>query len=219
MKLLFILFNNDRKNNSVLLFCAVYCCFLLLVRAKITDSIYLFFLVRNLFLAAIPYTLIIYLKNYLVLQQNKIYTIVLLFCWLLFLPNSFYIITDIIHITKSSETTKWLDLIIVSSFAIIGFVMGLLSLSKFESLIGTLLSPHKIRILIPIICFLCGLGIYLGRIQRYNSWDIISNPIRLIVNITAIITSSELLLFSFNFGLFIYIFYQICKYMFANRQL
>jgi len=219
MKLLLTLFNNDKKNNSVLLFCVIYCCFLLLVRAKITNSIYLFFLVRNLILAAIPYLLIIYLKNYLVRQQNKIYTIILLSGWLLFLPNSFYIITDLIHITKSAETMRWLDLIIVSSFAIIGFIMGLLSLLKFENLIGRLLSPDKIQILIPLISFLCGIGIYLGRVQRYNSWDIISNPIKLTMGVLAIVTSSELLLFSFNFGLFIYIFHQICKYLFVNKHL
>lgn len=97
--------------------------------------------------------------------------------------------------------------------------MGLLSLSKFEILISRLLNPNKVQILIPIISLLCGVGIYLGRIQRYNSWDIIGNPIKLIINVIAIGTSTELLLFSFNFGLFIYILYQIYKYLFISKNL
>jgi len=217
MELLFRLYNNDRKNNSTLLVCAAYCCFLLLVRAKITNSIYLFFLIWNLFLAAIPYALILYLKNYPVHQRNRIWTVVLLCGWLLFLPNSFYIITDLIHLEKSAEATKWFDLIIVSSFASVCFIMGILSLSEFENIAAGRLSLTKLRILIIIICFLCGMGIYLGRVQRYNSWDIIGNPIELLIDMATIVTSAKILAFAFNFGLFIYIFYQIRNYLFNTK--
>ena len=57
MNLILKLFNQNKKANQLLLLYGLYCISLLLVRAKITNSIYLFFLIWNLFLAIIPYAI------------------------------------------------------------------------------------------------------------------------------------------------------------------
>lgn len=211
MQLFIKLFNNNRKINSVLLLFTFYCLILLIVRVKLTHSIYLFFLVWNLFLAFVPYFFISYLKTAISFQKSKIKTLLLLLAWLLFLPNSFYILTDLIHLSQSNNHLMWFDLVVFSSYALIGFVIGIISLLEFENILINYTSSLIISILMPFICFLCGIGIYLGRILRYNSWDILSNPTELFTDILSSLLSVHALLFSFYFGVYIYLFYSLKK--------
>nr|WP_315152352.1 DUF1361 domain-containing protein [uncultured Flavobacterium sp.] len=211
MQLIIKLFNSNRKINSVLFLFTIYCLLLLIVRAKLTNTIFLFFLVWNLFLAFVPYFFISYLKTQITVQKSKIKTLSLLFIWLLFLPNSFYILTDLIHLSQSSSHLFWFDLVAISSYALIGFTLGIVSLIEFENIIKTYTSNLITNFIMPIICFLCGIGIYLGRILRYNSWDIISNPLELLRATFVSLSSAHALLFSFYFGVYIYLFLSLKK--------
>jgi uncharacterized membrane protein len=123
MKQLINLFNSNKPNNTVITIMALYSLSLLLIRAKLTQNIFLFFLIWNLFLAAIPYFIILYLKVNVLKSKIKIY--ILLFVWLIFLPNAFYIITDLKHLSHSHHSTFWFDLSVIASFAILGFFLGL----------------------------------------------------------------------------------------------
>jgi uncharacterized membrane protein len=212
MQFIIKLFNSNRRINSLLLLFTIYCFLLLAIRVKLTHSIYLFFLVWNLFLAFVPYFFISYLKTQISLQKSKIKTLLLLFAWLLFLPNSFYILTDLIHLSQSSDHLVWFDLVVFSSYALIGFTIGIISLIEFENIIKNYASPLITNLIMPSICFLCGIGIYLGRILRYNSWDILSNPIALVSDILTSLLSIHALLFSFYFGVYIYLFYFFKKF-------
>ncbi|PVX47255.1 putative membrane protein [Flavobacterium sp. 103] len=212
MQLIIRLFNSNRKTNSILLLFTTYSLILLAIRAKLTNTIYLFFLVWNLFLAFIPYFFITYLKTQISFQKSKIKALLLLFFWILFLPNSFYILTDLIHLSQSSNLLVWFDLIIISSYALIGFTIGIISLIEFENIIKNYTTSLITKLMMPSICFLCGIGIYLGRILRYNSWDILSNPLELIHDILISLLSVHALLFSFFFGAYIYLFYFLKKF-------
>jgi uncharacterized membrane protein len=211
MHLIIKLFNSNRKINSVLFLFTIYCLLLLIVRAKLTNTIFLFFLVWNLFLAFVPYFFISYLKTQITVQKSKIKTVSLLFLWLVFLPNSFYILTDLIHLSQSSNHLFWFDLVAISSYALIGFTLGIVSLIEFENIIKTYTTPLITNLLMPAICFLCGIGIYLGRILRYNSWDIISNPFEIVRATLVSLSSAHALLFSFYFGVYIYLFLSLKK--------
>jgi uncharacterized membrane protein len=151
------------------------------------------------------------LKTQISFQKNKIKALLFLFAWLLFLPNSFYILTDLIHLSQSSDHLLWFDLVVFSSYALIGFVIGIISLIEFENIIENYASPLAIKLIMPLICFICGVGIYLGRILRYNSWDILSNPIQLLQDLLTSVLSVHALLFSFFFGAYIYLFYSLKK--------
>ncbi|PJJ07378.1 putative membrane protein [Flavobacterium sp. 1] len=211
MQLIIRLFNSNKKINSVLFLFTIYCLILLVIRAKLTNTIYLFFLVWNLFLAFVPYFFISYLKTQITIQKSKVKTLSLLFLWLLFLPNSFYILTDLIHLSQSNSHLFWFDLVVISSYALIGFTLGIISLIEFENIIKTYTSTLITNLLMPAICFLCGVGIYLGRILRYNSWDIISDPLEIVRAIFLAVSSAHALLFSFYFGTYIYLFLSLKK--------
>lgn len=214
MKNLILLHNKDNRKNIALLLFTLYCMLLLLIRVKITNSIFLFFLIWNLFLAFIPYAMIMYLKTKLSFQNSKIKIGIYLLLWLLFLPNTFYIITDFVHLSSSNASLFWFDLLLLCSYSIIGFVLGLKSLFEFEKIIKIFITPKTIQLLIPIICFLCGFGIYLGRIKRFNSWDFFCHPLRLTTSTIKILDSSEVIIFSIQFGLFIYVFYLLKQFLF-----
>ena len=205
----------NKKRNLILLTLGFYCCTLLLIRAKITNSIFLFFLIWNLFLAIVPYFISLAINHYKI--NNKIIELGILLSWLLFLPNSFYVLTDFIHLSKS--TIVWLDLLLMSAFAITSFSFGILSIKEMALYFKKKNRVKLMNILIPIICLLCGFGIYLGRILRFNSWNIISDPFNLFIGIITTLLTTEAILFSFHFGIFIYLFYQLNNQYYGNSKL
>ena len=207
MNFIINLFNSNKKINALLILFSVYCFSLLLFRAKITNSTYLFFLIWNLFLAIIPY----FISSYIIVKskqkKSNLLLVISFICWLLFLPNSFYIITDLVHIVSPTGTLFYLDLIIICSFATIGFLLGLLSLDHFKILLHSKKLTKYTTYIILFVCLLCGFGIYLGRILRYNSWNIISNPFQLFLDIITVAVTLKSILFSILFGTFIYLSY------------
>ena len=84
-----------------------------LLRVQLTQSFFFGFLLWNLFLAVIPYTISEVLK----IKPLKKATITLsLLIWLLFLPNAPYLITDFIHLHYLKSTLIWYDLFMLFSF-------------------------------------------------------------------------------------------------------
>ena len=209
MNVLTQLFLQNKKVNLTLIVLSIYCFGLLLFRAKITNSIYLFFLVWNLVLAVIPYLITTYLSVH---NLPRKLTFALLLVWLLFIPNSFYIITDLVHVVRSDEHLFYFDLLLICSFAVSGFLLGILSLQSAETILQkTSQNQRFTSYVIPMICFLNGFGIYIGRELRFNSWDIISNPIHLIETLYGELFSTETIVFSIHFGTFIYLAFLVFK--------
>ncbi len=216
MQAIIKLYLSNKKTNSVLLVLCFYCALLLLFRVKIAQSVFYFFLVWNLFLAAIPYLLLQVAKQKIQLFENGKMRLLLFACWLLFLPNSFYIVTDFVHLPKGNPELFWFDLILLFSFASLGFLFGLLALQEFKNCYLLFHSSKFIQSSIPIISLLCGFGIYLGRFLRFNSWNILTHPFQLAIEAFQSLLSTEALLFSVLYGSFIYLTYQIKNQFYGN---
>lgn len=159
--------------------------FLLMVRLKLTHSFYLLFLVWNLFLAFIPFAITFYLKNTPKLSQWKLGFWFII--WLLFLPNSPYIVTDLIHLQLSEGLLFFIDLLVIVPFTISGLYFYILSVNIMKGLVSNFFSERIVTLLFILIPFLCGFGIYLGRVLRFNSWDLLNKPTSLLSEITNII--------------------------------
>ena len=205
------LFHHNRKLNNMVLLFGLYCFGLLLLRAKMTQSLYLFFLVWNLILAFLPYLLSTYINvHFLRLKKQTI--VLILSIWLAFLPNAFYIITDLVHLVRSTTHWFYFDLLLISSFALLGFFLGLISLFQFEKTLYQLRFRTKtIPTIVLVVCLLNGFGIYIGRELRFNSWEILSNPTTLFSTLLDELTTTKMLLFSLHFGLFIYMAFYLYK--------
>lgn len=156
---------------------------LLMFRIKITASFYLLFLVWNIFLAAIPYgiTFLVQLKQHWF--TNKGVQAVTFLVWLLFLPNAPYIVSDFTHLQWSAPSILPIDATIIGLFSILGLHYMSFSIQDMKKLFFVTLSRKQNLLFTICACILIGFGIYLGRYLRWNSWDIMQNPVGLLEDI------------------------------------
>ena len=131
----------------------------------------------NIFLAWIPYILSGFFIQY---RYKEKWKQLFLFCsWLLFFPNALYIVTDLVHLQSESNMPWWYDALLVFSSSFIGIALAFISLSKAEFYLESICSKRVVTLCIAGILFLGSFGVYLGRFQRWNSWDVLNNPIAL----------------------------------------
>jgi uncharacterized membrane protein len=108
----------------------------------------------------------------------------LIFGWLLFFPNAPYIVTDLFHYTERAPIPQWYDLLLLTSAAWNGILLGMVSLMQVEQFMMRHCRTYKVNLFIMACLFLGSYGIYLGRFLRFNTWDIIADPISLSIKIT-----------------------------------
>jgi len=160
---------------------------LLIGRMIATESIEYIFLPWNLFLAFIPYWITGWAVTNLTLFGNRLNLLLLVAIWLLFIPNSFYIITDLFHLTHVDTAPKWYDLLLIFSFAWNGILAGIVSIRRIEMLTTASKGKNFSILVVLMVMWLNAFGIYIGRFLRYNSWDIITDPFSLFSEILDLI--------------------------------
>ena len=207
----------NRKQNASIWFVSIASIALLLLRVKITHSMYLLFLIWNLFLAIIPYVLSSNIYNNFFDSTKKIQNIISLFIWLLFIPNTFYILTDFTHVHFKSVFQFGLDILIFTSFSLAGFYAGLLSFNQIHQLTIAKYGRKIGNLFIIFISFLSAFGIYLGRVLRFNSWDIISKPIALTYRSIQALFNLETFIYTFQLGIIILISYLLFYHLKQNK--
>ena len=169
------------KLNPIVL-SSIFCVLLLSLRVYFSHNITFIFLVWNLFLAWIPY----WISEYLMKRKNDSKKLHLLFLggiWLLFFPNAPYMLTDLIHLKPRHDVPAWFDLILLISFAWSGVLLAYKSLNNIQRIIEHYFGKIKGLFFVIFCMFISGYGIYLGRFERFNSWDIITQPIGLLYEI------------------------------------
>lgn len=132
-------------------------------------------LVWNMFLAlvALDFSLVTYYVRFRVVKYAS------LLLWLFFYPNTFYMLTDIVHMHFAStvlwdKTSLILYMLYVSSI-LFGVLCGI---ESFKNIMET----FKVRndylrlIFIGLLSFISSFAIHIGRYARLNSWDIFTRP-------------------------------------------
>lgn len=160
---------------------------LLAIRIIKTGQLSYRFLAWNLFLAYIPYFISEWLARHPQVVANRIKLLPLVFTWILFMPNSFYILTDLFHLNNTSSGDSWYDLTLILSFAWNGILFGILSIYKMEILLKKAKGKFVAVFVICVVMWLNAFGIYIGRFLRFNSWDILVNPFALVSGVADII--------------------------------
>jgi uncharacterized membrane protein len=143
------------------------------------------FLVWNLVLAWIPLGLAWWLVARLRTKPWLSFgSLLLTILWLGFLPNAFYIASDIIHLTETGNISVLYDVVMFLSFTFNGFVLGYLGLYGLHQELKRRLSSRASYVIVAGVLLLCSFAIYLGRYLRWNSWDILINPAGLIFDVS-----------------------------------
>jgi uncharacterized membrane protein len=151
------------------------------------NSWHFVFLLWNIFLAWLPYTVSRFLK----VQQPGWKQLLLCGIWLLFLPNAFYIVTDLVHLRHPSPVPLWFDSAIIFSAAVAGLVMALTAVYRVEKFLAQQFARWQVAMMVPAIFFLSSFGVYLGRYLRWNSWDIVANPAELLLSVAGRIAAPQ----------------------------
>ena len=142
------------------------------------------FLIWNLFLAAVPYLISTCMSRNQKVTGSRLLFFLLFITWLLFIPNAFYILTDLFHLGNFSGIPLWFELAMILSFAWNGLLLGILSVRQMEKMMERYLSGRTELYFICPVMFLNALGVYIGRYLRFNSWDVIANPFQLVADIS-----------------------------------
>ena len=176
----------------------LFSCTLVVIRILHTGRLTFLSMIWNLFLAYIPYAISTGLKQSSqptlphgnVVSPKRLLRALAFIAWLLFIPNSFYILTDLYHLAdnhRNSRVPEWFDLALILSFAWNGLLLGVLSTRHIEKLLAPKATvPGRWLFLYPVM-WLNALGVYTGRYLRYNSWDIITDPFDLLRDILGMI--------------------------------
>jgi uncharacterized membrane protein len=148
-----------------------------LVRVLLTGSGRYSFIPWNLILAWLSLALAVYLiKNLRRYPWSSWQNITLSALWLAFLPNTWYVLTDFIHINPSGEISQLYDIVLIILLVFIGFILGFASLFLIHREFLARFSPAKSYAFIEGIIAISSFSIYIGRDLRWNSWDVITNP-------------------------------------------
>ena len=173
------------------------------------------FLIWNLFLAAVPYLISKWMYRRICEKGSMLLFFLLFIAWLLFIPNSFYILTDLFHLGNFSGIPLWFELAMILSFAWNGLILGILSVRQMEKMMERYLAKRTELYFICPIMFLNSLGVYIGRYLRFNSWDVITNPLQLVTDISNLAFHPFLFKYAWGmvicFSIFITLVYLILK--------
>lgn len=143
------------------------------------------FLVWNLILAWLPMMFAIILA--LRLQKTPWLSplnLMLTILWLIFLPNSFYLVSDLIHLQTTTEVSILYDAVLFASFIFNGYISGFISLFLVHKELIKRLPVKTAHWIVAGVLFLCSIAIYLGRALRWNTWDLFIHPNGLLFDVS-----------------------------------
>jgi len=156
----------------------------LAVRVLLTGSHRFLFIPWNLLLAWISLLLAVLLVRNLKHFAWRSWRHILLSClWLAFLPNTWYVLTDFIHISPNGEISQLFDIVLIILLVFIGFLLGFASLFLVHRELLRRFSRQRSYLFVELIILISSFAIYIGRDLRWNSWDVITNP-GVIVNVS-----------------------------------
>jgi uncharacterized membrane protein len=174
--------SSDRRVSVVfaLVLASALCGALLLYRVEHTHAPSYKFLVWNLFLAWVPFAAALALYDANRRGRGAPAQTALAAVWLLFLPNAPYIVTDFVHVGRIGGAPIWYDAVLVAAFAGTGMVLGLGSILLVQSVVTRIAGEIWGWLMLAPVLALCSAGIVLGRVYRFNSWDALARPDRLL---------------------------------------
>lgn len=171
----------------------------------------------NVALALVPVLITVILNQ----KFSKATNIFLLLIWFLYLPNTIYLLTDIQYFPEqfieSVFFTKIALIMQYSFLMILGIVAYMISLRPFEKFVlkNKNLKSQKDFWYVGLN-FIIAFAVVLGKVHRVHSWYVVTDPLRVINAVISTISSIELLLLVFFFGILTNLIF-ICARRFILR--
>ena len=85
-------------------------------------------------------------------------------------------------------------------------------MQKLEQLLVGFIDKRYLSVCVFLVFLMCGYGIYLGRYERWNSWDLVTNPFGLagdiIHHVIHPFRNKDIWILSAAFGTWMFLIYQ-----------
>ena len=147
------------------------------------------FLIVSLFLAIIP--LLLSWRLVFSLKQKRWSAwepMLLSILWLIFIPGSFYALSDYIHLQTVNSGSILFASVLFSACISLAFLVGLISLYLVHVELKKRVKATTAGVLMGLVLLGICFAIYLGRDLNWNSWDIMLNPGGLLLDISNVLT-------------------------------
>jgi uncharacterized membrane protein len=134
--------------------------------------------------------------------------------WLLFFPNAPYIVTDLKHLRTFDGAPIWFDTVLACSAAWAGLALGFISLYLMQSVVRRRFGYMSGWAFALAVLAVSSFGIYLGRFERWNSWDVVTQPGALLADVWTLAeprTAAVTLLFTAFLGMTYLVFYSFAR--------
>jgi uncharacterized membrane protein len=107
------------------------------------------------------------------------------FVWLAFLPNSFYMISDFIHLSEITTPAQLLfSAVMFMAFIATGTLLGVSSVYMVHRELDRRVRARTAYGIIAAILFVCSIAIYIGRDLRWNTWDLLVDPAGMLFDVS-----------------------------------
>ena len=140
--------------------------------------------------------------------KQPLFKFIIFLLWILFLPNTIYLLTDLQHlpdqfyrIDNEYKITLMFQYVLLLSFGIISFVVGLWPLEKFILSFKTRERRQISFYSIILMNFLIGVGVVLGKELRTHSWYVFTDYTRVLEDLKAFISTPVYIVFALSFGI------------------
>ncbi|MEA3398427.1 MAG: DUF1361 domain-containing protein [Patescibacteria group bacterium] len=190
----------------------------------------LFCVFWNLFLVFIAFlitrALILFCeKNNLAKTGNKIFVFLLGILWLVFIPNTAYLVVIIRHLLnfcpdnyyRVCVNNAWM-VPFFFIYALIGWIFFVILTRRIKNLISGLFGGACSKIFIICVIPLISLGVLLGLINRWNSWELFINPIIIAEDVYQYLSQASRIINWAAFTLFFYLLYYIGNIVLKDKK-
>ncbi|MDC2806458.1 DUF1361 domain-containing protein [Leuconostoc suionicum] len=157
------------------------------------------FLNWNIFLALLPLDFAIIVN----ISKRRSIQVIFSLLWLLFYPNTMYMITDFIHLQYVgiglTVRMQYFNYAVLAAGVFMGVVLGMLSIELMLKHYFNRRYEILQLALIFGLSLIASVGIYLGRFLRLNSWDVFTQThrvARLVVSSTSMHMLAFVILFA-----------------------
>lgn len=164
---------------------------LIVIRIALSKEITYIFLIWNLFLAWLPFIISHIIQLYHQKIKSRLLFIFLFIVWITLYPNAPYIVTDLLHLKPRQNIPLWFDMGLLFLSACNGMLLGLLSVYTMQIAIKNRSNKTIAYTTTGIVFLSAGFGIYIGRYLRWNSWDLMMQPLPLFRDFVKNITTLQ----------------------------
>jgi uncharacterized membrane protein len=134
--------------------------------------------------------------------------------WLAFFPNAPYLITDWLYL-PGWTSELWYSIVLLTTFSACGLLLSVVSLYLMHNLVRSAAGPVEGWCVAGVAIGLSGLGVYLGRFLRLNSWDLVTEPRRVVNEVVAQLrehgSDPSPIAFAALFAVFLGVFYLVFR--------